>query len=84
MVRAVGIRKVISFSHSERFDNVGLLYGFTRTQDDGYKRNDYFRRLNLFSKLNYTISPYEKFTTNVSLLLQKRGNFFYWKVWMKR
>jgi len=70
----------ISFSHSEKLnDAVGMFYGFSRTQDYSYKRNDYWRRWNIFSKLNYTISSNEKFIANFSLLNQQRGNFFYWK-----
>jgi iron complex outermembrane receptor protein len=70
----------VSISRSEKLnDVVGLFYGISQTQDDGYKRNDYWRRWNIFSKLNYTISSSEKFVANFSLLNQKRGNFFYWK-----
>ncbi|MBS4029571.1 MAG: TonB-dependent receptor [Ignavibacteriales bacterium] len=70
----------VSFSRSEKInDAVGLFYGISHTQDDSYKRNDYWRRWNIFSKLNYTISSNEKFIANFSLLNQKRGNFLYWK-----
>ncbi|MBM4165585.1 MAG: TonB-dependent receptor [Ignavibacteria bacterium] len=70
----------ISFSRSEKLnDAVGVFYGFSRTQDDSYKLNDYWRRWNIFSKLNYTISSNEKLIVNFSLLHQRRGNFFYWK-----
>lgn len=69
----------ISASHSRKIGILGLAVGGSRTLDDGYKRNDDWKRWNLWTRLGYDLSAYQSATLSFSLLDQRRGSFFYWK-----
>ncbi|MDI6766582.1 MAG: TonB-dependent receptor [Bacteroidota bacterium] len=66
-------------SHSRKIGDLGLAVGGSRTLDDGYKRNDFWKRWNTWIRLGYDISPYQTMTLSFNLLDQRRGNFLYWK-----
>jgi outer membrane receptor for ferrienterochelin and colicins len=66
-------------SHAQRFDNLSLFVGGSRTADEGFKRNESWRRYNASVRAAYNFSPFESFDVLFSLLDQRRGNFFYWK-----
>lgn len=67
-----------SFSHSQTFDNVGLLVYGSRTADDGFRQNDFRRRYNGYVKMQFNLSSYDALTTTFNIFHQKRGSFLYW------
>lgn len=68
----------VSLSHSQRFDNLSLVVGGSRTEDDGYKENDFWKRWNGWVRLGYDLSPFQSVSVSFSILDQYRGNFLYW------
>ena len=68
-----------SFSHSQTFDDVGLLIFGSRAADDGYRQNDYRRRYNGLLKIDANLSASDALTTTFDIMHQKRGSFLYWK-----
>ena len=66
-------------SHSQRFNNLGLLVYGSRIADDGYRQNDYRRRYNGYLKARYDLSSFDALTMTFNLFHQKRGSFLYWK-----
>lgn len=66
-------------SHAQRFGDLRVFFGGSRTADEGYKRNDHWRRWNGSVHLGYDFSPFESLSLVFSLLDQRRGNFLYWK-----
>ena len=68
----------LSLSHAERFENLSLVIGGSRTEDDGYKENDFWKRWNGWARVGYDISPFQSVSVSFSILDQYRGNFLYW------
>lgn len=68
-----------SLSHSQRFNDLGLMLFACRQQDDGYRQNDFKRRYNGFLRLKYDISSFQTLGVTFNVLNQKRGSFLYWK-----
>jgi len=66
-------------SHRQRIGDIGVELGLSRTLDDGYRKNDYWKRWNAWSRLSYDISPFRSAAISFRLLDQRRGNFLYWK-----
>lgn len=66
-------------SHAQRFGDWRLFAGVSRTADEGFRRNDSWRRYNGSIQLGYDFSPFESLTMLFSYLNQRRGNFLYWK-----
>ena len=69
----------LSFTHSQRFDQFSFSVGGSRTLDDGYKENDFWKRWNGWARIGYDISPFQSLAVSFSILDQHRGNFLYWK-----
>jgi iron complex outermembrane receptor protein len=69
----------LSFLHSSRAGKLGYNVGGGRTLNDGYKKNDFVRRWNGWTRLGYDISPYNSLQVNFSIFEQYRGNFLYWR-----
>lgn len=66
-------------SHNQRIDNLSFAVGGSRTLDDGYKRNDFWKRWNGWMRFGYDFSAYQSLVFTLSALDQRRGNFLYWK-----
>lgn len=69
----------VFLSHQQRIGSLSVLAGGSRTVDDGYKRNDYWKRWNMWARAGYDFSPFQSAAISFNLLDQQRGNFFYWK-----
>lgn len=69
----------IAFSHRRTWDNLGITMSAARSADDGYKQNDAWKRVSLYSKVQYTFSSFDRLTLLFHYLNQGRENFFYWK-----
>jgi outer membrane receptor for ferrienterochelin and colicins len=69
----------MSVSHAERLDEITLFVGGSRTADEGFRRNDSWRRYNGSVRVGYQFSAFESLTMLFSFLDQRRGNFLYWK-----
>jgi outer membrane receptor for ferrienterochelin and colicins len=69
----------LSASRLQKFGDLSLGVGVSRTLDDGFKRNDYWKRWNGWSRVGYTISPYQSVLVSFNFMDQRRGNFLYWK-----
>ena len=67
-----------SFLHSNRINHLGFNIGGSRTLNDGYKKNDFLKRWNGWTRLAYEFSPYQVVNFNFGILEQYRGNFLYW------
>ncbi|MBA4312658.1 MAG: hypothetical protein C0417_08510 [Chlorobiaceae bacterium] len=69
----------LSASRLQKFGDLSVGVGVSRTLDDGFKRNDYWKRWNGWSRVGYTISPYQSISVSFNFMDQRRGNFLYWK-----
>jgi len=69
----------INLSHSQHIDKFSFLASISRTQDEGYRENDYYRRFNGFAKLKYDFSPFEGWTVMFNILNSHSGNYLFWR-----
>ena len=69
----------IQASHEQQLGGVSMTLTGSRTLNDGYRRNDYWKRWNGSARLSYDISPFRSMAVSFSVLDQARGNFLYWK-----
>ncbi len=66
-------------SHAYRSGDLGVSLFFSRQLDDGYRRNDYRIRYNVYAKMKQDISPLSSITMNFGMLNQSGGQFVYWR-----
>jgi outer membrane receptor for ferrienterochelin and colicins len=66
-------------NHAQRRGSLAWLLSTSRTNDDGYRENDFYHRWNAFGKLSYDFSSYENATVSLNFLSQKKGSFFWWR-----
>jgi iron complex outermembrane receptor protein len=69
----------INITHARTLNNVQALLGFSRDEDDGYRKNTYLQRWTGSGKLEWRISPYWLWTISGNYMKQKRGNFLFWQ-----
>jgi iron complex outermembrane receptor protein len=69
----------LSLNYTAKPGMVGYRLAASTDQDDGYKQNDWFRRYQAGGKLQFTLSPYQRLGIGGNYMIQKRGNFLYWK-----
>ncbi|MGE5430203.1 MAG: TonB-dependent receptor [Syntrophomonadaceae bacterium] len=65
--------------HSNTIGNLGYVLSLTRSENLGYRQDDYFKRYTGFIKTDYKLSQLSTLTFMGSYLGQNRGNFIYWK-----
>ncbi len=68
-----------SVSHTYRVGNLGLGLFLSRQFDDGYRKNDYRRRYNVFVKVKEDYAQNDALTMTFGLLYQYGGQFLYWR-----
>jgi outer membrane receptor for ferrienterochelin and colicins len=68
-----------SVSHSYRSGNLGVALFLSRQFDDGYRRNDYRRRYNVYAKIKEDYEQQSSLTMTFGLLYQYGGQFLYWR-----
>jgi outer membrane receptor for ferrienterochelin and colicins len=66
-------------SYAQRRGPLAFLFSGGRTNDDGYREDDFYHRWNGYGKLSYDFSAYENVTLSLNFLQQKKGSFFWWK-----
>ncbi len=66
-------------THTQRFDKLTLAFSANRTVDDGYRENDYARRLNFYAKAGYEFSPFTRWTLSTNIYSHRTGSFLYWR-----
>ncbi|MBI4549246.1 MAG: TonB-dependent receptor [Ignavibacteriae bacterium] len=69
----------VSLIHHQPIGTVNITAGGSRTLDDGFKRNDFWRRWNAWARIGSNISAHQAINLSFSVLEQRRGNFLYWK-----
>ncbi len=69
----------IATGYRAQFNDLTVAAGVDRTLNDGYRRNDYWKRWNGTLRLGYDISPYRAAGLFFSILEQRRGSFLYWR-----
>lgn len=69
----------ISVSHSQKFNNFGINISFQRLEDQGYKRDDFFKKYTGFLKAAYSFSPVSSITFLATTYNKRGGSFLYWK-----
>jgi len=69
----------LSFNFSERKEKIGYRVSAAHDQDDSFKKNDWLKRYHVGGKIEFEISPFKKLKLATNYMLQKRGNFLYWK-----
>jgi len=69
----------VHVSYARRIGDFNLATALDRSQNDGYRQNDYRKRWNGSARLGLTISPYQSAGVSFSILEQRRGNFLYWR-----
>lgn len=67
------------FNYSQKFNNIGIMIGGNRFEDDSYKQNDWRRRYSGNGKLEWEISPYQQLSVSGNYMWQDRASFIYWK-----
>jgi iron complex outermembrane receptor protein len=68
-----------TFTHGRRIGDTGLLLSASRTADEGYRQNDYRKRLNGYAKVKHDFSPNSALTGTFNIMHQERGSFLNWK-----
>jgi outer membrane receptor for ferrienterochelin and colicins len=68
----------VSLQHQQRYGALGFAAGGSRTLDDGYKQNDFWKRWNGWTRLTYDLSPKQSAMISFNILDQDRANFLYW------
>jgi outer membrane receptor for ferrienterochelin and colicins len=68
-----------SVSHSYRSGDLGVALFLSRQFDDGYRKNDYRRRYNMYAKVKEELSPTSALTIHFGLLEQYGGQYLYWR-----
>ncbi len=68
-----------SVSHTYRVGDLGLGLFASRQFDDGYRKNDYRRRYNVFVKVKEDYAQNDALTMTFGLLYQYGGQFLYWR-----
>ena len=68
-----------SVSHSYRSGDLGVGLFVSRQFDDGYRRNDYHRRYNVYVKVKENYEKESALTLTFGLLYQYGGQFLYWR-----
>ncbi|MCU7494705.1 MAG: TonB-dependent receptor [Ignavibacteria bacterium] len=68
-----------TLTHSNSFGSLGYVVSFTRSENLGYRQDDYYKRYTGFIKTDYRLSRLSSLTFLGSYLGQNRGNFIYWK-----
>ena len=68
-----------SFSHSYRSGDLGVSLYLSHMLDDGYRQNDYRRRINAYVKVKEDFSQSSSLTMNFGLLDQYGGQYLYWR-----
>ena len=66
-------------SYSNRVGPFGYLLSISRMVDDSYLENNTYHRWGVYSKFNYTFSPYQSATLTTNIQWRNHGNFFWWK-----
>ncbi len=66
-------------THTQRFDKLTLALSANRTVDDGYRENDYARRLNFYAKAGYEFSPFTRWTLSTNFYSHRTGSFLFWR-----
>src|ERR1051326_2316053 len=66
-------------SHQQRLGDVSVTFSGSRTLNDGYRQNDFWKRWNGTARVKLDFTPYQSASVSFSVLDQERGNFLYWK-----
>lgn len=66
-------------AHSRKLGNIKSYLSISRTEDDGYRKNTWLQRWNLFSKSQLDFDSSRKLNFSMNYLDQRRYNFLYWK-----
>ncbi|MGE5440845.1 MAG: TonB-dependent receptor [Bacteroidota bacterium] len=69
----------LTLTHSNSIGRLGYVLSFTRSENLGYRQDDYHKRYTGFIKTDYKLTPLSTLTFMGSYLNQSRGNFVYWK-----
>jgi outer membrane receptor for ferrienterochelin and colicins len=68
-----------TLTHSDRIKNFGFTLSASRTENLGYRQNDFFKRFTGFLKTSYQIDNENSLIFFANGLTQNRGNFLYWR-----
>lgn len=66
-------------AHSRKIKNFKTYISLSRSEDDGYRKNTWLQRWNLFSKSQLEFDRSKKLNISMNYLSQRRYNFLYWK-----
>jgi len=69
----------LSVSHSQSFGKFGASFSIYRTEDYGYRKNDYDKKLGAYFKLSYLLSKYTSFSLWGTGYSRDRETFNFWK-----
>ncbi len=67
------------FSHTQQFGDLGLIMAASHMTDDGYRENDWIKRMIGYVKAKYILSAFRTLTVASNVMYQKRGDFVWWK-----
>ncbi|MGA9116219.1 MAG: TonB-dependent receptor [Bacteroidota bacterium] len=68
-----------SAEHSFSAGDLGVLLYGSRQADDGYRQNDFRRRINGYLKTRYRFPDGDAATLTLNVMEQRRGSFLYWR-----
>lgn len=69
----------IGINHSNKIGNISYTASIKRIGNDGYRENDFSKRLIGYAKVNFLIDEANSLSFFGNFLNMKRGNFLYWK-----
>lgn len=69
----------IGINHSNTIGNTGYSLTLKKVENDGYRENDFSKRILGYTKINFQIDSSNTLSFFVNYLNMKRGNFLYWK-----
>lgn len=69
----------LTISHSQKIINFNVNASFTRLEDQGYRRDDFFKKYIGFIKASYSFSPASSLTFLANTFNKRGGSFLYWK-----
>ena len=69
----------LHLNYSRKINDFGFSLGASKDENDSHRKNDWSRRYNFSTKLEYDISPFSRFMISGNYMDQRRENFLYWK-----
>lgn len=65
--------------YSQKIKDIGFSFGVSKDENDSHRMNDWNRRYNISTKVEYDVSPFSRLMIYANYMDQRRENFLYWQ-----